>query len=174
MTSKKNLGLKKLIREAGADARAEIINGLPYERGFCKPPAEHRFKKGNTFGKRGRPKGAENLHTILAEEFEAKIDVTEAGKRKKLSKSRVGVRQLANRHAAGDMKATAIYFDLLRKIGQLAPQQHTQAPILDEEDVAAMHRVAELLGIVSGLPEGNEYAEPQPGETGGELKEGVE
>lgn len=151
MSKKTTLGLKQRMRHADVQERAAIIDGLPYPVGFGKPPQNTRFKPGNSYGRRGRPKGAENLHSILAEEFEATIEVNERGRKHKLSKRRVALRQLANKVASGDIKAFALYVELLRKTGQLAPQQKTEAPVLDARDLEAIQRLASFLGGEQGL-----------------------
>lgn len=141
-----NLGVKQRICSANGEERAALIDGLPYDVGFGKPPRSTRFKPGNTYGRRGRPKGAENLQTILAEEFEAKIEVNDAGRRRKLSKRRVAVRQLANKVASGDTKAFTLYVELLRKTGQLAPSETSEAPAMDARDLEAIQRLAAIFG----------------------------
>lgn len=143
---KKNLNLKERMHNAGSEERKAIRDGLPYKVGFGKPPESTQFKPGNTHGRRGRPKGSENLQTILAEEFDAKIEVNEGGKRRKLSKRRVGFRQLANRVASGETKATALYLDFLRKTGQFAPSEKTETRVLDDRDLETMDRVAAIFG----------------------------
>src|SRR5512139_3184948 len=112
MSKTKGLGLKQRLRQADGEQRGAILDGLPYEVGFGKPPQNTRFALGNQAGKRGRPKNSENLDTIVKEEFDAKIVVTEGGKSRKLSKRRVGVRQLANKVASGDIKSFSQYIEL--------------------------------------------------------------
>ena len=146
MSKKTNLGLKQRMRDADVQERATIIDGLPYPVGFGKPPQSSRFKPGNSYGRRGRPKGAENLHTILAEEFDATVEVNERGRKRKLSKLRVALRQLANKIASGDIRALALYLELLRKTGQLAPQQKSEAPVFDARDLEAFQRLATIYG----------------------------
>jgi hypothetical protein len=115
MSNNKNLGLKTRLREANAEERGAILHALPYNVGFGKPPQNTRFATGNQAGKRGTPKGSENLDIIVREEFDAKVEVTDAGKPRNLSKRRIGVRQLANKVATGGHQvAGALY--------RLAPQ----------------------------------------------------
>ena len=146
MSKKKKLGLKDRLRDADGDERSAILSGLPYEVGFGKPPQNTRFAAGNQAGMRGRPKGSENLNTIVREEFNAKIVVTEGGKPRKLSKRRVGVRQLANKVASGDIKSFAIYLELLRKTGQLVQPQTGETLTLDARDLKAVERLSAFLG----------------------------
>lgn len=138
----KDLGLKRRLREASKQERTAILDGLPHEVGFGKPPRHTRFTAGNQPGRRGRPKGSENLATILEEESALRIEVTEGGKRRKLSKQRIGVRQLMNKVAGGDIKATALYLEILRKTGQLQPTASGEVPVLDARDLQTIERVA--------------------------------
>ena len=145
MSKTKDLGLKRRLRGAGKEERAAILDGAPYEVGFGKPPRQSRFGVGNQAGRRGRPKGTENLATIVEEEFKAVIEVTEAGKRRKYSKQRVGVRQLANKIATGDIKAFALYIELLSKLGHLVQPQTGETLQLDERDMKTIARIAAFL-----------------------------
>jgi hypothetical protein len=153
MSKKKKLGLKDRLRDADGDERGAILSGLPYEVGFGKPPQNTRFAAGNQAGTRGRPKGSENLNTIVREEFDAKIEVTEGGKPRLLSKRRIGVRQVANKVASGDVKAFSIYLELLRKTGQLEQPQTGETLVLEPRDLEAVERLSAFLG-------GAETAEP--------------
>ena len=147
MSKKKELGLKARLREVDGEERGAILDGLPYEVGFGKPPRNNRFSPGNQAGKRGRPKGSENLATSLDEELDAKIEVTDGGKARKLSKRRVAIRQLVNKAATGDTKALAMWFELLRKTGGLVAQQSSETLALDPRDLETVDRLSEFLGV---------------------------
>jgi hypothetical protein len=73
--------------------------------GYGKPPQKHQFKPGQSGNPNGRPKGSKNLATILKEELDQKIPVTEGGIRRQVSKRRLAVRQQVNKAAQGDPKA---------------------------------------------------------------------
>jgi hypothetical protein len=137
----KNIGLKARLRNADKEERTELLEGLPYEVGFGKPPRATRFKHGNKAGQRGRPKGSENVITILEQEAAVPIEVTDGGKRCKMSKRRVGLRQLANKVASGDIKALTLYLELLRKAGLLQPAA-AETPVVDERDLEMVQRLA--------------------------------
>jgi len=145
MSTKNGLGLKQRLRGTTIDERGAVLDGLPYEVGFGKPPRSTRFAAGNQAGKRGRPKDSENLDTIIKEEFDAKVQVTEGGKPRKVSKRRVGVRQLANKVASGDIKSFAIYLELLRKTGQLVQPQTGETFALDDRDMETFERILAFL-----------------------------
>ncbi|MEQ8402159.1 MAG: DUF5681 domain-containing protein [Silicimonas sp.] len=76
-----------------------------YEVGYGKPPKEHRFKPGQSGNESGRPKGARDLKTDLAEELEEKVTVTENGKRFQVTKRRLIIKGQVNKAAKGDTKA---------------------------------------------------------------------
>jgi hypothetical protein len=146
MANKTSLGLKTTLRSASnKEERAAILDGLPYTEGFAKPPVRTQFKPGNTYGRRGRPKGSQNLSTILTEEFNQKIEVNEKGKKSKVTKQRVAIRQLANSAATGDLKATALYIEALRKTGGLAKDEQTSGPIFDSHDAEAFDRMVAFI-----------------------------
>jgi hypothetical protein len=133
----KDLGLKKQLREADKEGRAIIMDGLPYEVGFAKPPTGTRFKTGNQHG-RGRQKGSKNLSTIIKEEFDEKVKVTENGTSRKMSKKQILVRQVANKGAAGDHKAILLSFDLMRRAGEFSEPAPTEVSPFDARDFEAV------------------------------------
>jgi hypothetical protein len=79
-----------------------------YPVGYKKPPRHSQFKPGLSGNVKGRPKGSKNFTTVFEEELRAPIEVTENGKRKRISKRQAIVKQTVNRAASGDPKATSI------------------------------------------------------------------
>lgn len=73
--------------------------------GYGKPPAQSRFKKGQSGNPAGRPKGRLNLITVLGQALNAKVVVNEGGRRQTKSKLEVAITQVANKAAGGDLKA---------------------------------------------------------------------
>jgi hypothetical protein len=144
MANKKNLGLKKRLTDADEEGRQILIDGLPYQVGFAKPPRGTRFKAGNRYG-RGRSKGSKNLSTIIKEEFDDEIEVTENGRACKMAKKRIMVRQLANKGAAGDLKAAVVGFDLMRRAGEFNEEVASQAPVFDERDHESFRELVAIL-----------------------------
>lgn len=60
----------------------------------------------------GRPKGSKNQKTLYKEAFEKKITVTIDGAEKTMTKRELGYHQLAQKAAAGDLKAFQIQKEL--------------------------------------------------------------
>jgi len=156
---KKALGLAKQYQDADEDGRKFMLDGLPYETGYMKPPAQHRFQPGNKMGK-GRPKGSENIKQMMAEELDNKIAVKENGRTRKLPAGRVMYRQIVNAGVQGDKKASALAFDLARKHGALVETPpEISAPLLSPEDFETFRRFEEILAgsvLVGNEPEDQE------------------
>ena len=99
-----------------------------YEVGYRKPPEHGKFKKHNKFGK-GRPKGAKNLKSLVTQVLDEKVPAKINGKVKKVTKSELAIRQLANKAIAGDLKAIAKLLELLalyepqEDIVEVSPEQ---------------------------------------------------
>jgi len=140
MKAKSPLGLKRRLQAAGsAEERQQILDGLPHEVGFGKPPTATRFKPGETRNPKGRPRGSKNVTTILRKEADEKMEFVEDGKRKKMTKMEIATRQQINKAVKGDTKAYAHAFDALRKEEARAEQYAAPAaPPFDSRDLEAM------------------------------------
>ena len=125
-TQSKNAGLKKALREADDDTRAEILNGLP-TRSATPRAGAHPLQEGQP-RRTGRRRGSQNLHTVVREVFSQEIPVTKNGKRRKVPRREVIIEQIANKSCAGDLKAAAISIDLMSKTGELSAPQMAEFP----------------------------------------------
>jgi len=95
-----------------------------YEVGYAKPPAETRFKPGQSGNPRGRPKGAKNkpqhistetLHDIILSEAYRKVTITEGNKRKEIPILRATIRSIAFAAAKGQPSAQKLLLDIVNK-----------------------------------------------------------
>lgn len=77
-----------------------------YSVGYGKPPKSTQFKKGQSGNPKGRPRGSLSLMTVIERELNSKVTVTEQGQQKKVRKKEVVAKQLVNKAASGDLKAT--------------------------------------------------------------------
>jgi hypothetical protein len=87
-----------------------------YKIGKNRPPRHTQFKKGDGRKRPGRPKGSKNIATIIMEAARDQVDVTIAGKKRKISKAQSAAIQLANAAATGDPKLVVRFLDLIADI----------------------------------------------------------
>lgn len=119
-----------------------------YEVGYGRPPKATRWKKGSSGNPRGRPKGARNFQTELAEEIAEKITIREAGSEKKTSKLRVAIKTMVAKAMKGDPRAMALLMKALQD--QPEPKQ-SHNDQLSKEDAALLE---EFLKRHNGSREG--------------------
>ena len=77
---------------------------------------------------KGRPKGSKNQKTLWKEASEKKIKITIDGDEKTMPKKEVAYHQIANKAAAGDMKAIGIQLQLDEKFDP----PETSPPTIEE------------------------------------------
>lgn len=92
---------------------------MSYEIGYRRPPASGQFRKGQSGNPKGRPKGANNLLTILDRELAQSIVVSENGRKKTITRlEAIGKRLIADA-LQGDRKAQLTLFEILKRNGAL-------------------------------------------------------
>jgi hypothetical protein len=110
-----------------------------YKVGYKKPPLHTRFQKGLSGNPRGRPPGSKNFSTLLNDALNEAVVVTEDGKRRKISKRELGLRQLANKFAMAEVQATKILLGLMQereRVGPAAPGEPPPLGAADEKVIA--------------------------------------
>jgi len=95
-----------------------------YRVGYRKPPKSSRFVKGQSGNPTGRPKGSKALDKILFQVNGERIKVTQNGRGRYITKLEAMVMQLANKAAAGDLKAAKEYLRLLTHYPDLERTVH--------------------------------------------------
>lgn len=68
--------------------------------GRCRPPTHSQFKPGQSGNPRGRPKRSKNMATLFEEELNLTVAITENGKRSRISKRELIVKQVVNNAAS--------------------------------------------------------------------------
>jgi Family of unknown function (DUF5681) len=118
-----------------------------YEVGFGKPPLRSRFKLGQSGNPKGRPRGSKNLATLLDNELNARVPITENGKRKTVTMRNAISKQTVRKAAAGEERFIKLVFELdqRRSVGE-ASAQSDNAP-LDQDDRKVMKDLVEQLKI---------------------------
>ena len=111
-----------------------------YKVGCKRPPLHTRFRKGQSGNPRGRLRGSKNFSTLLAEALNEPVVVTEDGRRRKISKRELGVRQLANKFAMAEAQATKMLLGLMLERERLAaaapPAEQPSFGAADEKVIA--------------------------------------
>lgn len=106
-----------------------------YEVGYGRPPAQTRFRPGQSGNPKGRAKGARDVKTLLEEalrqEFLEKVTIVEGGKRRTMTKLQVIVKTNANKAAKGEGRPLRELLALAQRLGLL------EGPPLTPEAVAA-------------------------------------
>lgn len=99
-----------------------------YAVGYGKPPLKSQFQPGNKRGK-GRRKGSKNLATIVNIALGTKKSARLDGEVVRVSKMELAAHQLANKAAAGDLKAINTAISLYDRFG---PQEGPEGPSLHQ------------------------------------------
>ena len=89
-------------KTAGADAAMAKRNDV----GYCRPPKEKQFKKGQSGNPKGRPKGTPNLVTALTKTLSEFVEIEEEdGSKITVTKMEASVRRLVDQALGGDLQA---------------------------------------------------------------------
>ena len=86
-----------------------------------------RFRKGQCGNPKGRPKGSKNYRTRFLEIINEKVIVNENGRRRKLPKFDVAVRQAINKAVKGDDRGMKMLLELYRQF--VRDGDHDKQPI---------------------------------------------
>lgn len=83
-----------------------------YEVGYRKPPRNRRFRKGVSGNPSGRPKKRSDFLSMLLEELNSQLTITVNGKRKRIRKSDVIIKQFANKASNGHLPTLRLLLPL--------------------------------------------------------------
>lgn len=113
-----------------------------YDVGYCRPPPEHRFKKGERRNPKGRPKGSRNLKAMIRDGHRKLTRFQQGGKVRKLSALEVLIQLDMADALKGNEKAKARQIALAQ---QLAAEEEAKAATgslakLTAEDEAILAR----------------------------------
>jgi hypothetical protein len=109
--------------------------------GYKKPPRHSQFKAGVSGNAKGRPKGSRNFATVMEQELSTSIEVTENGRRRKISKRHAIVKQTVNRAVTGDAKATSIVLNEARILENQNQLQGMPGIVISPEDHLVMEDI---------------------------------
>jgi len=116
-----------------------------YQVGDGKPPRHTGFQKGRSGNPKGRPKGSKNLATLLTEALDEKVQVTEDGKRRRVTKRELVIKQLVNKSASADLRAIKQLTDIVERAERRAADSPAAPPppaitAADEEVIAELRK----------------------------------
>ena len=114
--------------------------GAAYEVGYGKPPLHTRFRKGRSGNPRGRPRRKTDLASLLIEALDRP---NAAEGRNRGTERETIVAALVERSASGDLPATKLLFELMRRIGPAA--EPPASPVDDPREIL-LRRLARLAG----------------------------
>jgi hypothetical protein len=86
----------------------------PYKIGYGKPPKSGQFLKGKSGNPKGRPKGSKNLATVVLKESRERVRINGPRGVRTLTKLEAAVKQLGNKSAQGDPRATDQFLSLVK------------------------------------------------------------
>jgi hypothetical protein len=118
--------------------------GDAYELGYGKPPRHTQFAKGQSGNPRGRPKGSQNLATVLAKAGRQRVRITENGRTRHVTKFEASMLQLLNKAASGDLKAIAELLDWIKSFAD-SDQTALACAVPHESDKAVMKSIVERI-----------------------------
>jgi len=90
-----------------------------YAVGYCRPPLETRFKKGQSGNPSGRAKGRRNMKSEIEEIAYKKVNVRDGDTKRQVTLFEANVLAHAMKGAKGDHRSSALLFDLTAKTGLL-------------------------------------------------------
>jgi Family of unknown function (DUF5681) len=121
-----------------------------YEVGYGKPPRHTRFRPGVSGNPRGRPKGTENLSTLVRDALNEQVVVAENGRRRKICKRQAIIKQLINRSAQGDLKAMQMLLAIMQDIEHRSEAEPAETTF-DGADEKVLEQLKARLANGSGL-----------------------
>jgi hypothetical protein len=125
--------------KSDSPAAAEASTGEEHV-GYRCPPVARRFQSGQSGNPRGRPKGARSVSSVIAAALSERVAVTENGQRRQISKLEASVKQLVNRAASGEFRATQLLLALAQaNESRPAPQDEQR---FSEDDAIVMRELA--------------------------------
>jgi hypothetical protein len=129
----------------GEEEQRDLEPSAGSERvGYRRPPIATRFRPGQSGNPRGRPKGARNLSTVVAAALNERVAINENGRRRRITKLEAAVKQLVNRAASGEARATQLLLAFVQASEARSAQQGPGR--LCDADAIVMAELARRLG----------------------------
>ena len=122
--------------------------------------ANGQFGTGNRANPHGRPRKGKSMYDEVARELQAKVTITENGKRKRVSKLAANTKQIANQGASGALRAAKMTVDFALR-AEKERDAPPEAQPLSQNDRAIVERfLARVKAAEANSPEA-ESSEPE-------------
>jgi hypothetical protein len=132
-----------------------------YEIGYRKPPVGRPFQKGQS----GNPRGPrrKTLATLLIAALNEPVYTVIDGHRRKITKREAIIKQMVDKSAEADLRATKMLFDMLKEVEEKAGAAPAEPPKLTAPDRAVVELFVARLRrqIAAEAAEGAEAAAGQ-------------
>lgn len=113
--------------------------------GYCRPPAEHRFKPGHSGNPKGRPKGSRNIATIVADVLARRIRTKIDGISQRILPTEALVHVVLRKALNGDRHAWETIFRWAEE-GEASKERRDAVRSLGEKEEAILRRMQERFG----------------------------
>tara|TARA_R110000787_G_scaffold153606_1_gene267533 strand:- start:339 stop:737 length:399 start_codon:yes stop_codon:yes gene_type:complete len=121
--------------------------------GYGKPPKATRFRKGRSGNPCGRPKRTRTQLEVLRRELSQRVTVTEAGRKRRLTKGELIAKQLVTRAVKGEVAALR----MMLRVNELMDAEVTRegdGEISEKDRLAADQAVFDAIAAMVAEPEG--------------------
>lgn len=95
-----------------------MSDSTSYKVGYGKPPLHSRFAKGSSGFVGHRHAKRTSVSELIDQILEEKVEVSDSGQKKRMSKREVFLRQFLARAISGDRQTAKLLFDYLHKRSQ--------------------------------------------------------
>lgn len=112
--------------------------------GYCRPPKAHRWRKGQSGNPEGRRPASKCLDTLMLQELEGKVSLTEGGREKRITKRQAIAKRIINGALKGNIRQLEFLFKYMRELGVADPFG------LTTDDKAELNRALEALAAKQG------------------------
>jgi len=137
-----------------------------YEVGYAKPPKETRFEKGKSGNPKGRPKGSQNLATILAKVGRERVRVSGKDGSRTITKLEASLIQLSNQAASGELRAIREFLYWIKSF-QDPDQSSATLAVPHERDRSVMASIIERVRQSEAQPSSETEGSRTEGSTPG-------
>jgi hypothetical protein len=110
--------------------------------GYCRPPAEHRFKPGRSGNPKGRPKGSRNIASIVADVLARRIRTKIDGETQRILPTEALVHVVLRKALNGDRHAWETVFRWIEQ-AEASKERRDAVRSFGEKEEAILQRMQE-------------------------------